>query len=247
MWTYFVRIDNVFIDTGNPAIDRSKLLRYLKEKNAEEKNFTILNTHLHEDHCGNNRIIQKKTGANIYAPSKRDNFDDVTLFYRFFWGKPKNFDCKVLDESFTGTSSGRKLKIIHTPGHTPCHVSYHLEEENLWITGDAIPLPLPKEYSMPEEDYKKGIETLKDLNNSIKGDALVIDGHRGMLRDPNVYIEVRIEKMEKIVEKVKNVGETFPTDKSRVIKEVFSKPTLFMRLAAPRYTLENTVRSILSD
>ncbi|MFW9992211.1 MAG: MBL fold metallo-hydrolase [Candidatus Odinarchaeota archaeon] len=246
MWTCFLRIDNVFIDTGNTSSDGSKLISYLREKKAGN-NWLILNTHLHEDHCGNNKLIQKETGANIYVPSKRENFDEVTRFYRFFWGRPELFECKELKLSTTVTDAGRKLKSVRTPGHTPCHVSYYLEEENLWITGDAIPLPEKKTYSMPEEDYKQTIRTLTELNKAITSGATVMDGHRGVLRDPRDYIEERIKNMEEVAIKVKKAWEKIPGDHSRVIKAVFGKSSLFYRLAAPRYSLDNTVRSIISD
>ncbi|GAH27758.1 unnamed protein product, partial [marine sediment metagenome] len=99
-------------------------------------------THLHEDHCGNNSILVNELDAKILAPHDRLNFNEVTWFYKLFWGKPEVFERNELPSSRFTTDTGRALEIINTPGHTPCHVSYYLKEEDIMVTGDSIPLPL---------------------------------------------------------------------------------------------------------
>ncbi len=244
MWVSFLRIDNCLIDSGNTISDSSKLVTYLKTSKTTDQLF-ILNTHLHEDHCGNNNLLINELGAKILAQYDRLNFNEVTWFYKLFWGKPEVFKSNKLPPSRFTTDTGRDLEIIHTPGHTPCHVSYYLKEEDILITGDSIPLPLRKIYCMPEEDYEQMIITLKALLTKITEKTIIIDSHRGILRNPRSYIKTRIENMEEVVEQVRKTKEELTSSNTNEIaKKVFGRQSWRMRFAAPRYSLENTIKSI---
>ncbi|MFX1512420.1 MAG: MBL fold metallo-hydrolase [Promethearchaeota archaeon] len=244
MWTFFLLIDNVFLDTGNTNCSKSQFTRFLEEK-VPERNCVILNTHLHEDHCGNNHFIQQKLDARIYAPKKRANFDDVTLFFRIYWGTPQKFEHHVLNQQEIETVRGKRLKVIPSPGHTPCHVVYYLKDQDILFTGDAIPLAVSKKYSMPEEDYLQTISTLERLLNIINSNTTVICGHRGILRNPREYIQVRIENMKNNAQMVTELWESGLEDISKLGKTVFGRQGILYRLISARFGLDNTVRSII--
>ena len=244
MWTYFLLVDNIFLDTGNTKCNRSQFTQFLAEQEVKD-DWMILNTHVHEDHCGNNFFIQQKLKATIFAPRKRENFDDVSLFFRIYWGRPELFDCQILNQQEIETSDGRKLQIIPSPGHTRCQVAFYLQDEDVLFTGDAIPMAVSKKYSMPEEDYLETISTLKTLLNHINNETTVICAHRGILREPREYIQLRIDNMESNVQKVRELWENGLKDGSKLGKKVFGKQTLFYSLISSRIGLENTVKSIV--
>ncbi len=244
MWAYFLLIDNVFLDTGNTKCNLSQFTRFLEERKSRN-DWSIFNTHVHEDHCGNNHFLQQKLGAKIFAPRKRDNFDELSLFFRIYWGRPKLFDCQILTRQEMETSNGRKLLIVPSPGHTCCQVAYHLQEEDILFTGDAIPMAVNKKYSMPEEDYLQAISTLKALLNRIDSNTTVICAHRGVLREPSKYIQLRIENMEANVQKIRELWESGLTDISKLGKEVFGRQALGYYPISSRIGLKSTVNSII--
>jgi glyoxylase-like metal-dependent hydrolase (beta-lactamase superfamily II) len=244
MWAYFTQIDNVLIDTGSCGNHGFGLLSFLKNKESGNE-WQILNTHLHEDHCGNNGLLQREFGSRVLAAWRREGFREVTRFYRFFWGRPDLFDSERLDKPVVETSNGTRLEVIPTPGHTPCHTSFYLAEADLLMTGDAVPLAVNKEFSMPEENYLQSLETLRSLLKLIKATTVVIDSHRGVLRKPVGYIQERIDNMDSNVQAVRERWEN-GLDVSEIAEKVFSKPNMIHRLAGSRFSLENTIRSIVS-
>ena len=95
----------------------------------------IVNTHLHFDHCGNNRLFK---GIPIYV--QREQYllaKDNPSFPAEYWDDPE-LDYQLLDgdvELFAG------IECIVTPGHTPGHQSLvvHLKSEGpVLLCGDAI-------------------------------------------------------------------------------------------------------------
>ncbi len=245
-WAYFVRIDNVFIDSGNSNCPRRVLVKYLNKLLARDK-WLILNTHFHEDHCGNNSVIQETLNADILAPERRDDFDTLSLFYRIVWGRPRRFDYKIIEEERIITDSGRTIRVVSKPGHTKCHTCYYIEDENILITGDAIPYPVNKIHTLIDENYEQTIANLKSLKKYINNSATIITSHLGVLSDPEDIINKRIDNMEEVVEKVRREWENNNHDIKKTVRSCFGRPKLVDYLMGSRMTVENTVRSIVGD
>ena len=114
----------------------------LKQAGIQPNDVTlVINTHLHFDHCGNNRLfknakflVQAEELRYAYAPDYymkvsylRDFFDFEADYVRL------NGKYRIDDD----------LEIIPTPGHTAGHQSVVVpwHEKNLVYAGDAAPLP----------------------------------------------------------------------------------------------------------
>jgi glyoxylase-like metal-dependent hydrolase (beta-lactamase superfamily II) len=245
MWTRFLLIDNIILDSGNYKCNRSQLRKFFKLRKENYNEWLLYNTHLHEDHCGNNRLIQEDLGAKIYVPDQLNNYyKDLSFFFKLVWGTPTSFKSHLINHQIIETAKGRKLKIIQTPGHTPNHVSYFLETENLLVTGDAIPLSPKKKYSMPEENYIQSIETLKKINGLIHDDTIIIDAHKGIIHNPKQHLQLRIDNMEEVVELVNNAWIDSSQGYKEVSKAVFGKSPFPYRYMS-RVNAINTVQSII--
>lgn len=109
----------------------------------------ILVTHAHGDHVGGLGGLRARTGATVAAHEREAAYvregrgpvlDRTTLGGRLLRRSPgltpipveeELVDCQLLD-----VAGG--LRVVHTPGHTPGHVSLLHEPSRLLITGDSI-------------------------------------------------------------------------------------------------------------
>jgi glyoxylase-like metal-dependent hydrolase (beta-lactamase superfamily II) len=109
-------------------------------------------THCHPDHAGGTAYVAQQTGRPV------DVHADDAEFVRSGTMPPRDPDVGLLgklvqrlpDPKMEGTPVGEELhdgqvvpfaggiRVVHTPGHSPGHVSYLHEDSGTLITGDAI-------------------------------------------------------------------------------------------------------------
>ena len=111
----------------------------------------ILLTHAHYDHAGGAVEVMRRTGQGIAAheldarylregrPPASDA-DNVIgrLLTKLSFGRFPRFEVggTLTDGQLVDVAGG--LRVVHTPGHTPGHVSFLHEGTGTLITGDAI-------------------------------------------------------------------------------------------------------------
>ncbi len=131
---------------GSPA----RILRALGEIGSAPQDVTrIIVTHSHVDHVGGLSRLVEQTGAQVAVHD--DDADDVRvgrgapldptttvgrLRTRNYAADPAPVDTELHDGDVLGVAGG--LRVVHTPGHTPGHVSLLHEPTGTLITGDAI-------------------------------------------------------------------------------------------------------------
>jgi glyoxylase-like metal-dependent hydrolase (beta-lactamase superfamily II) len=137
------------------------LENYLHEVGYDIKKVKrIILTHVHVDHSQAANEIKKKSGAKIYShwiesrylrhdppykgpPTTQDtvekleklglSMDALLKEYGSFEIEPISVDEQVSDGDMIGS-----LKVIHTPGHTPGHISLYYEKDRLLFGADSI-------------------------------------------------------------------------------------------------------------
>jgi glyoxylase-like metal-dependent hydrolase (beta-lactamase superfamily II) len=128
----------ILIDTGNPGKVKD-ILKEIESLNIKPKNIKhILLTHHDVDHVGNATLLQKETGATLWASKKdipyilgdksRPGIKKVASFLMRV-KKPekiKSYDDQKIDD----------IEIISTPGHTPGHVSFLYKD--ILFAGDLV-------------------------------------------------------------------------------------------------------------
>ncbi|UCG69011.1 MAG: MBL fold metallo-hydrolase [Thermoplasmata archaeon] len=121
-----VKIDghNIIVDTGVPGEGKSILQGLSNHGLSKDDIDTVINTHLHGDHMGNNALFKK---AKFIAHAKE------------FPARLKNVI--VIEEDF---QFSKNIKIIETPGHTHGSISVIVydSEKNITyvVSGDALPI-----------------------------------------------------------------------------------------------------------
>jgi len=140
----------VLIDCGMRGQGRRVLSAVAAAGVAPSDIALIALTHWHIDHVGALSSIRGRTGAEVAAhradapiiaglvpPTKPELRGESGKFARWMLLKlyrPSNVDRIVED----GDELPHGLRVVATPGHTPGHVCYYLEESGIVFVGDAL-------------------------------------------------------------------------------------------------------------
>ncbi|MBW1641985.1 MAG: MBL fold metallo-hydrolase [Deltaproteobacteria bacterium] len=121
----------------DPAFDTKEILN-----KVNSTGFTVthlINTHNHADHTAGNASIISKTGAALYIhkldAQKLTSIANRT-FSRMIGGSKSPKPQTLLEDNDTINIGNTKLKVLHTPGHTPGGICLYMEGNV--FTGDTL-------------------------------------------------------------------------------------------------------------
>lgn len=152
--------DAIVIDPLYPA---EKYLEVVKQEGAKITH--IIDTHQHADHVSSAHQLSNLTGAPMYESNLEE------------WDRAANF----LDDGQEITFGNSKLRVIHTPGHTPGSLSYVVDEKYVF-TGDILfieSIGRPDLRDMAEEFAAQLYDSLHDKLLKLSPDTIVFPTHHG--------------------------------------------------------------------
>ena len=139
------------VDAGLKGADRRVLAALAALGRAPGDVTRVLLSHAHSDHAGGLAAVQRATGARlsvhdrdaVYAREGRPPRRDASSS----WGRlldrlpgggfaPAQVDATFADDAVLPVAGG--LRVVHTPGHSPGHCSFLLEDRGVLLTGDAL-------------------------------------------------------------------------------------------------------------
>ena len=156
------RTDCLVIDPGyEPEAVLSQAERLGKRVAA------ILLTHGHFDHVGAVRDLASETGCPVYIHEQEltmpPQMTAGKLYYTHFYGEGDEL-----------CLAGIKIRVYHTPGHTPGSVC--LETQGLLFTGDTLFAGSCGRTDLPGGDWQTILTSLQRLR-SFDGELGVFPGH----------------------------------------------------------------------
>ncbi|MEQ8174020.1 MAG: MBL fold metallo-hydrolase [Syntrophomonadaceae bacterium] len=181
----------------------------------------LLHTHMHLDHTGNTGELGpvQLWCHGLDAPGIRSvqTYLDMYGFHMFegeelgrklaehFGLQSRTVDREIIDEELLDFGH-IKLRVIHTPGHTPGHCSFYDEENDILFSADIDLGPLGPFYAhlcSDIDDLLGSIQRCMDLKP-----AMVIAGHNGLVKgDLNArflsYRDKVLTREEKIYQSIK--------------------------------------------
>jgi glyoxylase-like metal-dependent hydrolase (beta-lactamase superfamily II) len=129
----------------------------------------ILLTHGHDDHIAAVREFGGLVNAPVYL-----NRDDWMLWDRVFPGTTPD---RGIADGDTFDVAGARLVALHTPGHSPGSVSFHLDAEGTVFTGDTLFRGGPGATGRSFSDFPTIIESIKTRLLTLPAATVVRTGH----------------------------------------------------------------------
>ena len=143
----------------------------------------ILLTHTHFDHVGAVAPVARATGAPVYCP-ELETFvlADINRFVPFAgFGPFEDYDA---DETVAGGErlqlAGMDIEVLHTPGHSPGHVTYAIEDEGALFSGDVLFQGSVGRVDLPGGDWDTLLASIGTLVDRFDEETTVYPGHMGI-------------------------------------------------------------------
>ncbi len=152
--------DAIVIDPLYPA---EKYLEIVKQEGAKITH--IIDTHQHADHVSAAQQLANLTGSPMYESKLEE------------WDRSANF----LDDNQEIIFGISKLRVIHTPGHTPGSLSYVVDEKYVF-TGDILfieSIGRPDLRDKAEEFATQLYDSLHNKLLKLPSDTIVFPTHHG--------------------------------------------------------------------
>ena len=139
----------------------------------------LLHTHAHIDHIGATDLLRSKTGAQT-AVHQEDIFlvQNLGLQAEYFgWPDPAVPDIDLFLNGGETLSFGKKsTHVLHTPGHTPGSVTFHVPTLGL-ITGDTLFKGSIGRTDLWGGSYPTIIDSIRKTLFSFPDETIVYPGH----------------------------------------------------------------------
>ena len=143
----------------------------------------ILLTHTHFDHVGAVAPVAKATGAEVWVPEmEKAVLADINAFNPFPGIGP--FESYDAEHTVSGGEklelAGFEIDVIFTPGHSPGHVTYAIEDDGALFSGDVLFQGSVGRTDLPGGHWPTLLESIRTLIDSYPEDTKVYPGHMGI-------------------------------------------------------------------
>ena len=161
----------------------------------------IANSHAHIDHILGVRGVQSATGAKFLLHQgdlaiARNAAGTAAGFLGRPVDPPPDPDAYPADGDEIDVD-GVKLKVIHTPGHTPGSLSFYTE--GMLFSGDTLFQGSIGRTDLPGGDYDEEMASIVDKLLTLPDDTVVLPGHMretriGFERQANPFVLQELER-----------------------------------------------------
>jgi hydroxyacylglutathione hydrolase len=165
----------------DPGEEAPKLLGAIDELDVELAG--ILLTHTHFDHIGAVAEVARETGAEVWVPElEKGVLADINSYVPFpGFGPYESYDAEhTLDGGEKLEMAGFEIDVLHTPGHSPGHVTFSVPDERALFSGDVLFQGSVGRTDLPFGDWPTLQRSLQLLVDTFPEDTTVYPGHMGI-------------------------------------------------------------------
>jgi hydroxyacylglutathione hydrolase len=143
----------------------------------------VLVTHTHFDHVGAVAPVAKATGAPVYVSEiERPVLADIMRYVPFAgFGPYESYEADhVLQGGEKLELAGFEIDVLHTPGHSPGHLTFSIPAEHVIFSGDVLFQGSVGRTDLPGGDWNTLLESIGTLVDGLPEDTTVYPGHMGI-------------------------------------------------------------------
>jgi hydroxyacylglutathione hydrolase len=164
----------------DPGEEGERILQTVAEMGATVE--AILLTHTHFDHVGAVAPIARATGAPVWCPKLEvPVLADINSYLFPGFGPYESYDA---DETVEGGErlqlAGLDIDVVFTPGHSPGHVTYAVEDEQVLFSGDVLFQGSVGRTDLPGGDWPTLARSIATLLDRYPDETTVLPGHMGV-------------------------------------------------------------------
>ena len=132
----------VLVDSGH-VLHAAQTVALVRAALRDEPLVTVVNTHLHSDHCGGNAALQRAFGCQLHIPPGQwaavQAWDEVALTYAPTGQHCERFSADAQLQPGQMLRVGRQQwQAFAAPGHDPHSLILFNDHEGVVITADAL-------------------------------------------------------------------------------------------------------------
>lgn len=160
----------------DPGAEPEKIFRIIEQKRLRP--IILINTHGHVDHVGANKDIVEKYGIPLHIHSSDSallsNILNSTMGF-FIGAKKSPPPDRFIEEGEEVSIGNSRLKVIHTPGHSPGSVS--LSGDGFLLSGDVLFCGGVGRTDLPGGSWTELEKSIRNKIYSLPDDTLILPGH----------------------------------------------------------------------
>lgn len=163
----------------DPTDDPSTFLEFVHDKGLTVRH--LLLTHGHIDHAAG--VCEVAKALDLVPRLHRD---DWSLYAKMpEWGRSLGLIAEAPDvapehvehDETVDVEDGFRLRVLHTPGHTPGQVAYYVQELALVVVGDTLFFGSVGRTDLPGGDMEALSRSIRERLYALPDDTVVVPGH----------------------------------------------------------------------
>lgn len=226
-------VESLLIDTGPANLSR-EFLDVLEDFSIA----TVVNTHTHPDHTGSNHAFPfVYVHPEGFERLKNPNLD--MMIQKLLYGLPEPSVPKEVPPSIE--TNRYVFDILHTPGHSPDHISLYEPSQKWAFTGDLLLWGTTREVYIDVKIYD-AIESLDRL--STLDIDILFPGHGPPFKNPGEALSRQVETLRNLEMEIKELHMR-GWSAEEIRNHIFGRERMYVYLCGGKFSAVNLVKSYL--